>query len=167
MVVTDRMRKGESMLVRSKSGSLLALAGLLGSLVLATATPANASAEAGLGVALYVHDVDEEGTWSNGDEVFISVLRDGSTQRYAPTSGTIDVNESDEGGQVEIPSAHSLKLPVGAKVTIQVWEDDVSGDDLLAEAKDVVVECNRPFSGVTEITKRKYYNYSFDGKFTC
>ncbi|WP_433237141.1 hypothetical protein ACQPYK_28310 [Streptosporangium sp. CA-135522] len=155
------------MLVRSKSGSLLSLAGLLGSLVLASATPAHASAEAGLGLTLYVQDVDEEGTWSNGDEVFISVTRDGSTQRYAPTDGTIDVDESDEGRRVEIPSANPLKFPVGTKLTIQVWEDDVSGDDLLAEAKDVVVDCNRPFSGVTEITKRKYYSYSFDGRFTC
>ncbi|MDP9869600.1 MULTISPECIES: hypothetical protein [Streptosporangium] len=154
------------MLVRSKSGSLL-LAGILGSLALAGATPANAATEAGIGLTLNVRDVDEEGTWSNGDEVFISVVRDGSTQRYAPTEGTIDVNESDEGHQVEIPSSNPLKFPVGSKVTIQVWEDDVSGDDLLAEARDVVVECDRPFSGVTEITKRKYYDYAFDGKFTC
>ncbi|MBE3016232.1 hypothetical protein IL992_44870 [Microbispora sp. NEAU-D428] len=156
------------MLVRSKSGFLLSLAGLLGSLALAGATPANAAvAEAGLGLTLYVWDVDEEGTWSNGDEVFISVVHNGYTQRLAPTDGTIDVNESDEGRQVAIPSANALKFPLGDKVTIQVWEDDISGDDLLAEARDVPVECNRPFSGVTEITKRKYYNYSFDGKIVC
>ncbi|GIH65286.1 hypothetical protein [Microbispora siamensis] len=156
------------MLVRSKSGFLLSLAGLLGSLALAGATPANAAAaEAGIGLTLYVWDVDEEGTWSNGDEVFISVVHNGFTQRLAPTKGTIDVNESDEGQQVAIPSANPLKFPLGDRVTIQVWEDDVSGDDLLAEARDVPVECNRPFSGFTEITKQKYYKYSFDGKIVC
>ncbi|MET9343717.1 hypothetical protein [Nonomuraea sp. NPDC003804] len=165
--MTDRTKEREIVFARSKSGPLLSLLGILGSLTFVSATPANASAEAQLGLTLFVQDVDEEGTWSNGDEVFIKVLHNGGNQRYAPIDGTIDVNESDENQQVEIPSANTLTFPVGDRVTIQVWEDDVSGDDLLAEAKDVLVECNRPFSGVTEITKRKYYSYSFNGTFSC
>lgn len=155
------------MLTRATSGSLLAALGLLGSLLLASAPPANAAVEASLGLSLYVQDVDEEGNWSNGDEVFIRVVHNGGNLRYAPTSGTIDVNESDEGKQVNIPSSNPLKFPVGEKVTIQVWEQDTAGNDLLAEARDVAVECNRPFIGLTGVQDLKYYNYSFDGRFNC
>ncbi|MBG0831095.1 hypothetical protein HS041_25370 [Planomonospora sp. ID67723] len=157
------------MLARSKSSAVLSMLGLVGALALTSAAPAGAASttvlETELGITVYAHDIDEEGTWSNGDEVFIKVVRNGVSQRFAPTDGTVDVNEDEEGKIVEFPSHYPLKFPLGEQVTIQVWEDDTSGDDLLAEAKDVVVQCNRPFSGVTEISKRKYYNYSFDAKF--
>ncbi|GGK99544.1 hypothetical protein Ppa06_68120 [Planomonospora parontospora subsp. parontospora] len=155
------------MLVRSRPGALLPLAGLMGSLVLAGATPANAAAsQIGFGLTLHVHDVDEEGTWSNGDEVFIKVVQNGSSRRYAPTDGTIDVNESDEGGMVDLRSSYPLTYEVGSRITIQVWEDDTSGDDLLAES-EVTVGCNNQFGGVTPLKDRKYYHYSFDGRFHC
>jgi hypothetical protein len=167
LVATDRTRKGETVLVRSKSGALLSLAGLIGSLVLASATPANAAAsQIGFGLTLYVHDVDEEGTWSNGDEVFINVVHNGFPRRYAPTDGTIDVNESDEGKIVDLQSSYPLTYEVGSEITIQVWEDDTSGDDLLAESK-VIVGCNNQFGGVTPLRDQKYYFYSFDGRFHC
>ncbi|MFD8561895.1 hypothetical protein ACWDOR_22410 [Streptosporangium canum] len=162
------------MLVRSKPRAVLSMLGILGALTLATAAPAGAApvaaapaavVETELSITVYAHDIDEEGTWSNGDEVFIKVVRNGSSQRFAPTDGTVDVNEDEEGQIVEFPSHYPLKFAPGEKVTVQVWEDDTAGDDLLAEAKDVIVECNRPFSGVTEISKRKYYHYSFDAKF--
>ncbi|MET8337472.1 hypothetical protein ABZV14_30585 [Streptosporangium canum] len=157
------------MLVRSKPRAVLSMLGILGALALATAAPAGAApaavVETELDITVYAHDIDEEGTWSNGDEVFIKVVRNGASQRFAPTDGTVDVNEDEEGQIVEFPSHYPLKFSPGEKVTVQVWEDDTAGDDLLAEAKDVIVECNRPFSGVTEISKRKYYHYSFDAKF--
>ncbi|MGW5263577.1 hypothetical protein ACWEQG_21625 [Microbispora sp. NPDC004025] len=155
------------MLVRAKSGFVVSLAGFLGSLALAGATPAHAAAEATLSLSLYVRDVDEEGTFSNGDEVFINVVRDGYAQRFAPVEGTIDVDESDEGQQVGLGSTNPLTFPVGSTVTIQVWEDDVSGDDLLVEVKDVPVQCNRAFAAVTAINKQKYYNYSVEGNVVC
>ncbi|MEV4181428.1 hypothetical protein AB0J28_08280 [Streptosporangium canum] len=157
------------MLVRSKPRAVLSMLGILGALTLATAAPVAAApaavVETELSITVYAHDIDEEGTWSNGDEVFIKVVRNGGSQRFAPTDGTVDVNEDEEGQIVEFPSHYPLKFAPGEKVTVQVWEDDTAGDDLLAEAKDVIVECNRPFSGVTEISKRKYYHYSFDAKF--
>ncbi|WP_030919269.1 hypothetical protein [Streptosporangium amethystogenes] len=162
------------MLARSKPSAVLSVLGLLGALALVTAAPASAApvtaaptaiVETELGITVYAHDIDEEGAWSNGDEVFIKVVRNGVSQRFAPTDGTVDVNEDEEGQIVEFPSHYPLKFSPGEKVTVQVWEDDTSGDDLLAEAKDVIVECNRPFSGATEISKRKYYYYSFEAKF--
>ncbi|MER5320124.1 hypothetical protein [Streptosporangium roseum] len=164
------------MLARSKPGAVLSMLGILGALALATAAPAGAApvtaapaavVETELGITVYAHDIDEEGTWSNGDEVFIKVVRNGESQRFAPTDGTVDVNEDEEGQIVEFPSHYPIKFSPGDKVTVQVWEDDTAGDDLLAEAKDVIVECNRSFSGVTEISKRKYYHYSFDAKFSA
>ncbi|MEV4746244.1 hypothetical protein AB0K21_07720 [Streptosporangium sp. NPDC049248] len=163
------------MLARSKPSTVLSMLGLLGVLALATAAPAGAApvatapalVETELGITVYAHDIDEEGTFSNGDEVFINVVRNGVSQRFAPTNGTVDVNEDEEGRIVEFPSHYPIKFSPGEKVTVQVWEDDTSGDDLLAEAKDVIVQCNRPFSGVTEISKRKYYHYSFDAKFAA
>ncbi|WP_433372847.1 hypothetical protein [Streptosporangium sp. CA-115845] len=155
------------MITRATSGSFLAAAGILGSLIFTSATPANAAVDARISLSLFVKDVDEEGTWSNGDEVFIDVIHNGGTQRYAPISGTIDVNESDEGKQVNIPSSNLLRFPVGQKVTIQVWEEDTAGNDLLAEARDVVVGCNSPFMGLTKAEDVKYYNYWFNGSFYC
>ncbi|GGT04898.1 hypothetical protein GCM10010156_73350 [Planobispora rosea] len=143
------------------------MAGLVGSLILVNANPASAAAsQLGFGLTLYVHDVDEEGTWSNGDEVFINVVHNGFPRRYAPTDGTIDVNESDEGGIVDLQSSYPLTYDVGSEITIQVWEDDTSGDDLLAQSK-VTVQCNNQFGGVTPLKDRKYYHYSFEGRIHC
>ncbi|GGL55642.1 hypothetical protein [Planomonospora parontospora] len=157
------------MLTGAKPRVALPVLGLLGALSLSTAAPAGAATPASafeprLSLTLTVHKVDEAGTFSNGDEVFMNI----NGQRYAPTSGTVDVNEDQEGQVVGFPSRNtSIKFTPGQKVRVEVWEEDVSGDDLLVDTGEVTLQCNGWVTGVTEQKKRKYYHYSLDGRFVC